>query len=355
MGERGRLMRRVGDNPVAGTSVDELMRNAIEATRSTHPHPNPRVGAVLISPEGVLLSVAAHESPGQPHAEVLALQRVDDASGVTLVVTLEPCNHHGRTPPCTEAIIEAGVARVVVGVRDPDLRVSGQGIDRLREAGVDVSVGVLFDDVVANDPGYFHHRATGTPLVTLKLAATLDGQSAAADGTSRWITSHEAREDAHRLRSENDVIIVGAGTVVADDPALTVRLDGYDGPQPRPVIIAGTRPLPADRQLLSRDPIIYEAQGSAMVDPVEVVKDLGQRGIVSAMIEGGPSVAASFLAAGVVDRIVWYVGAKLAGGTGIPALPGGFATMEEVTDIMIEHVERVGPDVKISATIHKEG
>jgi len=355
MGERGRLMRRVGDNSVAGTSVDELMRRAIEATRSTYPHPNPRVGAVLISPGNGLLAVAAHESPGQPHAEILAINSVDDASGSTLFVTLEPCDHHGLTPPCTEAIIAAGITRVVVGASDPDLRVSGRGIERLRKAGLDVTVGVLQDEVVANDPGYFHHRRTGTPRVTLKLAATLDGQSGAADGTSQWITSPEAREDAHRLRSENDVIIVGAGTVAADDPALTVRLEGYEGPQPRPVIIAGTRPLPADRQLLSRDPIIYQAERSQTVDPVAVVKDLGQRGIVSAMVEGGPSVAASFLRAGVVDEIVWYVGAKLAAGTGIPALPGDFDTMEDVTDVTIERVDRVGPDVKISATIGKEG
>ena len=348
-------MRRVGDNQVASTSVDELMRQAIAATRSTYPHPNPRVGAVLLSPHGDVLAVSAHESPGQPHAEVLALNLVDVDSAAVLVVTLEPCNHHGRTPPCTEAIIQAGITRVIVGATDPDRRVSGNGIKRLREAGIDVSVGVLHDEVVANDPGYFHHRASGIPRVTLKLAATLDGQSGAQDGTSKWITSPEAREDAHRLRSENDVIIVGAGTVVADDPALTVRLDGFEGPQPRPVIIAGTRTLPTGLQLLNRDPIIYKAGGSQTVDPVKVVKDLGQRGIVSAMIEGGPSIAASFLAAGVVDQIVWYIGAKLAAGTGIPALPGDFATMADATDITIDHVDRVGPDVKISATISKEG
>lgn len=348
------MMRRVGDNSVTSTNVDEFMRRAIEATRSTYPHPNPRVGAVLLSPEGDVLAVAAHQSCGEPHAEVLALDRVDDATGTTLVVTLEPCDHHGRTPPCTEAIIEARVARVVVGVTDPDPRVSGQGIDRLRDAGVDVTVGVLRDDVVAADPGYFHQRRTGTPWVTLKLAATLDGQAGARDGTSKWITSIEAREDAHRLRSENDVIIVGAGTVVADDPALTVRLEGYEGSQPRPVIIAGTRALPGDRKLLSRNPIIYRAEGSCMVDPVEVVKDLGKRGIMAAMIEGGPSVAASFLAAGVVDQIVWYIGAKLAAGTGIPALPGDFGTMTDVMDITIDRVDRVGPDLRISATISKE-
>jgi diaminohydroxyphosphoribosylaminopyrimidine deaminase/5-amino-6-(5-phosphoribosylamino)uracil reductase len=347
-------MRRVGDNSVTSTNVDELMRRAIEATLPTYPHPNPRVGAVLLSPEGDVLVVAAHESPGQPHAEILALDVVGDTSGTTLVVTLEPCNHHGLTPPCTQAIIEARVARVVVGATDPDPRVSGQGIDRLKDAGVDVTVGVLQDEVVANDPGYFHQRRTGYPRVTLKLATTIDGQAGAQDGTSKWITSIEARDDAHRLRSENDVIIVGAGTVAADDPELTVRCDGYRGPQPRPVIIAGTRPLPGHRKVLNRDPIIYEAEDSRLVDPLEVIKDLGERGIVSAMIEGGPSIAASFLAAGVVDQIVWYIGAKLAAGTGIPALPGDFETMTDATGITIDRVDRVGPDLRISATICKE-
>lgn len=346
-------MRRVGDNPVASTSVDTAMRQAIDATRSTYPHPNPRVGAVLISPDGDIVSIVSHRGPGEPHAEILALDDASSAAGATLVVTLEPCNHHGRTGPCTEAIIESGVARVVIGAVDPDTRVSGTGIERLQAAGIDVEVGVLVDEVVANDPGYFHHRTTGTPRVTLKLATTLDGQAGARDGTSQWITSEDARKDVHRLRSENDVVIVGAGTIVTDDPALTVRLDDYTGPQPRPVIIAGTRALPTDRQVMARDPIIYSARGTDPVDPAEVVRDLGERGIVSAMIEGGPSIAASFLDAGVVDEIVWYVGAKLAGGTGIPALPGTFETMADITDLTFQHVERVGSDIRISATLTK--
>jgi len=352
-------MRRVGDNPVAGPTVDEMMRRAIEATRSTYPHPNPRVGAVLISSGGAVLSVAAHPSPGEPHAEVLVL---DDAGtpaqgavGSTLFVTLEPCNHHGRTTPCTETIIEAVVTRVVVGATDPDERVSGSGIDRLTAAGIEVTVGVLEHDVVANDPGYFHHRSTGLPRVTLKLAATLDGQAGAADGTSKWITSREARTDAHKLRAENDVVIVGVGTVIADDPVLDVRLDGFDGRQPRPVIIAGEREIPFDRRIMERDPIIYRPDGAAIVDPVAVVKDLGDRGVVAAMIEGGPGLASSFLQAGLVDEIVWYAAAKLAGGRGTPAIAGMFETMADVMDVHITGVERVGPDVRISATMNKEG
>ncbi len=347
-------MRRVGDIPVASTNVDELMRRAIEATRSTYPHPNPRVGAVLTSPEGAIRAVAAHETPGEAHAEVLALNAVDDATGDTLYVTLEPCNHTGRTPPCTEAIIEAGIARVVVGATDPDERVSGSGIDRLRAAGIDVLVGVLADTVIANDPGYYHHRTTGLPRVTLKLASTLDGQVAAADGTSRWISAPESREDAHRVRAENDVVIVGAGTVISDDPLLNVRLDEFTGRQPRPVIIVGQRQIPPTRRILELDPIIYQPEGATRVDPTDVIKDLGSRGVLAAMIEGGPSIASSFLGAGVVDELVWYTAAKLASGTGTPAIGGIFETMADITDIDITDVERVGPDIKISATINKE-
>jgi diaminohydroxyphosphoribosylaminopyrimidine deaminase/5-amino-6-(5-phosphoribosylamino)uracil reductase len=330
------------------------MRLALEATRATFPHPNPRVGAVLSSPDGAILSVTAHHRAGAAHAEVLALDAVADAAGGTLHVTLEPCNHDGRTPPCTDAIIEAGIDKVFVGVTDPDERVAGSGIERLREAGIEVITGALVDEIIANDPGYYHHRTTGLPLVTLKLAATLDGQVGAADGTSKWITSPESREDAHRLRGANDVVIVGVGTIIADDPLLDVRLDGYVGPQPRPVIMAGARSIPPDRRVLDRDPIVYRPQGSPTVDPVTVVKDLGTRGYVSAMVEGGPTIAAAFLNAGLVDRLVWYTAAKLASGRGTPAVAGVFETMADITTIDITDVDRVGPDIRITATITKE-
>jgi len=347
-------MRRVGDNPVAGTTADDLMRLALDETRATWPHPNPRVGAVLISPDGTVVGAEAHQAKGEAHAEALVLAAVDTTTDHTLYVTLEPCNHHGTTPPCTEAIIDAGLARVVVGVKDPDARVSGAGIARLRDAGIDVHVGLLEDEIVANDPAYFHHRTTGRPEVTLKLAATLDGQVGAADGSSKWITSLEAREDAHRLRAYSDVVIVGVGTVIADDPSLDVRLDGFEGPQPRPVIIAGARHIPPDRRILDRDPIIYRPETASVVDPVTVVEDLGRRGYVSAMVEGGPSIASSFLRAGVVDKLVWYVASKLAGGRGLPAVGGVFESVDDALVVDITNVERIGPDIKISATISKE-
>lgn len=347
-------MRRAGHNPVAVTDAEELMRMAIEATRNTYPHPNPRVGAVLMSQDGDVVSVAAHQGQGLPHAEVLAIGNVPSAYNATLFVSLEPCNHHAHTPPCTEAILSAGITRVFVGALDPDERVAGSGVERLRADGVDVTVGMLSDEVVANDPGYFHHRTTGLPLVTVKLATTLDGQAAARDGTSQWITSPEARMDAQELRSENDVVIVGAGTIIADDPLLTVRLPHYEGPQPRPVIIAGSRDIPSDRKILQRDPIIYRPHNSTRVDPIHVLEDLGERGYTTAMVEGGPAVASDFLRAKAVDRIVWYVGAKLAIGGGLPALSGVFETIGDATNLTITDVEQIGPDVRISAIIDRE-
>jgi diaminohydroxyphosphoribosylaminopyrimidine deaminase/5-amino-6-(5-phosphoribosylamino)uracil reductase len=186
------------------------------------------------------------------------------------------------------------------------------------------------------------------------ILGTSTGQAGAADGSSKWITSVEARLDAQRLRAENDVVIVGMGTVIADDPALDVRIDGYKGRQPRPVVVAGQREMPPDRRIMERDPIVYRPDRSPTVDPLDVMTDLGRRGIVSAMIEGGPSVAASFLNAGAVDDIVWYVGAKLAGGRGLPAIAGVFDSMSDIIDIEVTAVQRIGPDIKISATINKE-
>ncbi len=341
-------MRHAVDIP-DGLDVDGLMRDALRATRATYPHPNPRVGAVVVAPNGQVLATGVCHGDGLAHAETNALAQVTDATGTTMIVTLEPCNHQGRTPPCSQALIDAGVARVVVGATDPDPRVAGSGIAHLREAGIEVIVDVAVDDVVANDPGYFHHRATGRPLVTLKLASTLDGQAAAADGTSRWITGADARADVHRLRGEHDVVLVGAGTVIADDPALTVRLEGHEGPQPVPVILVGDRDIPPDAAIMGRDPIIYGRGDPGFVSIGEVVKDLGSRGIVSVLVEGGPKVARSFLDAGAVDRIVWYIAGRVGPGTGIPAIGGTFRTLGDSLAVEIIGVSMLGSDLRIDA------
>ena len=341
-------MRRAVDIP-DGLDVDGLMHAALLATRETHPHPNPRVGAVIVAPDGEVLATGVHHAAGEPHAETNALSQVSHPAGTTMVVTLEPCDHDGRTPPCSQSLIDAGITRVIIGATDPDPRVAGRGITRLRNAGIEVVADVAVPDVVENDPGYFHHRATGRPLVTLKLASTLDGQVAALDGTSRWITGEAARSDAHRLRSDHDAVLVGAGTVIADDPALTVRTEGYQGPQPVPVILVGNRGIPHGSAVLNRNPILYGEGEAGFVDVDEVIKDLGSRGIVSVMVEGGPTVARSFIDAGAVDRFVWYIVARLAPGSGVPAIAGAFSTIEDSEALSITDVTMVGEDVRIDA------
>lgn len=345
-------MRRAVDI-VDGLDVDELMLAAIDATRSTYPHPNPRVGTVIVTPDHTVLSLGACHGDGLAHAETNALDNLEDISlarGATAIVTLEPCSHHGRTPPCADALIAAGVTRVVIGAVDPDPRVSGAGIKRLRDAGVEVVTGIATDDVVAADPSYFHHRRTGLPLVTLKMAATLDGQAAAIDGTSQWITSVEARTDAHRLRSEHDAVVVGAGTVIADDPSLTVRLDGYAGPQPRPIVVVGARTIPTHSAILKRDPILYGSDAVGSVDIADMLKDLSSQGILSVLVEGGPTLARAFLEAEAADVIVWYVGAKLAGGTGRPAIAGRFESIGDALALTVTDIATVGTDIRITAS-----
>jgi diaminohydroxyphosphoribosylaminopyrimidine deaminase/5-amino-6-(5-phosphoribosylamino)uracil reductase len=240
----------------------------------------------------------------------------------------------------------------VVGAIDPDPRVAGRGIERLRRAGVTVDVGVLADDVEASDPGYFFHRRAGRAMVTLKLATTLDGQAAAADGTSRWITGERARHDVHELRSRHDAVMVGGGTVIADAPVLSVRLDAYDGPQPRPVLIIGRRPVPSDAPVLDRDPLIYrEADG---VDLTSVLEDLPSHGILTVLAEGGPTVAKALIEEGLVDDIVWYIGGKIGGGLGTLALNGAFPTIDAAFPITIRAVEQLDDDLRITARLARE-
>ena len=299
--------------------------------------PNPWVGAALLSPDGALIATGATEPPGGRHAEIVALDHAGAAArGATLVCTLEPCSHHGRTPPCTEAIIAAGVARVVVSIADPDERVAGSGIDLLRQAGITVDVGVSAAEVEAQLAPYLHHRRTGRPYVMCKLATSADGGTAAPDGTSQWITGEAARRDAHRLRAESDAILVGAGTVRADDPSLTVR--HVDGTDPLRVVLGSA---PADAKV---QPCL---EWSGTID--DLLDELGRRGIVQLMVEGGARVIGSFHAAGLVDRYVLYVAPALfAGSDATPAIAG--ATSPTIGDLWrgrFDRVERVGDDVRL--------
>ena len=355
--------RALSDNRIEQRRAEDLMREALSLAAQTQPHPNPRVGALVVS-GGSVVGTGAHHRAGEAHAEVNAIRAAgSQARGATIYVTLEPCSHEGRTPPCVDAIIDSGIERVVIGALDPDTRVDGSGVDRLRGAGINVVHGILATEVEALDPGYFHHRRTGLPLITLKLATTLDGQVAAADRTSQWITGREAREDGHRLRADADVVVVGAGTLLDDDPGLDVRLRGYRGRQPRPVVIAGGRPLPADAALFKRDPLIYTSElcdlpaeqvivpGGDRVDLSAVLTDLGKRGYVAALVEGGPTLARALLEGRYVDRLVLFFGSKLGMGTGLPAVSGSFETLEDALDIEIDAVVRLGNDIRIDARL----
>ena len=335
------------------------MQEAIAAAAGERPSPNPRVGAVVVAADGSVAGRGAHQAVGQPHAERIALAEAGArATGGILVVSLEPCVHTGRTPPCTAAIIAAGIERVVVGALDPDRRVAGAGIDRLRAAGLTVETGLLGPEAEAVDPAYFHHRRTGRPLVTLKWAATLDGAVAALDGTSQWITTPAAREDSHRLRADHDAVMVGAGTVRADDPRLDVRLPDFAGRQPRPVVIAGDGPVTG--AVFERDPLVFASApmelpagevivlpGDGGVDVEKAIVTLGERDVLSVLVEGGPTLAASLWEAGLVDRGVLYLGARMAGGAGRGAFQRAFATLADAVAVENVAVRQIGADLRI--------
>ena len=337
------------------------MWRAIELATQHRTHPNPRVGAVLVDRAGQVVGEGAHQGVGRPHAEVIALEQAGKrARGSTLYVTLEPCVHHGNTPPCVTAIVGAGVTHVVVGVIDPDQRVSGKGISWLTDAKVEMTVGELADEAEAVDPGYFHHRRTGLPRVTLKTAMTLDGSVAARDGSSQWITSEESRLDAHRLRSEVDAVVVGAGTLRSDDPELTARHPEAGDAQPRPVIVAGAGKLPTEAQLWRRDPLVIATRaieipsgdlavvaGEEYPDPVEAARAIADAGLLDVLLEGGPIIAGAWWRAGIITRGVLYLAGKIGGGVGIGPFAGSFSSLGEAREVNIRSVRNVGPDLRI--------
>ncbi|MGI9606320.1 MAG: bifunctional diaminohydroxyphosphoribosylaminopyrimidine deaminase/5-amino-6-(5-phosphoribosylamino)uracil reductase RibD, partial [Acidimicrobiales bacterium] len=287
----------------------------------------------------------ATERPGSRHAERVALDEAGAlARGGTLFTTLEPCDHQGRTRPCTDAIIEAGVSRVVVAIADPDPKVQGVGLARLREAGIDVEVGVESEAVTEQLAPYITHRTTGRPRVVLKMATTLDGRIAAPDATSQWITGPESRADVHRLRAESDAIVVGAGTVRADSPSLTVR---------------DFTPPVSDDALPHLDPwrIVLGAAPDDLADRYEswtgeldaLLEDLGGRGMVQVLVEGGGAVAGSFHRAGLIDEYHLYMAPAILGGDdGRPLFAGsGSPTMADVQRGRFVSVTRLGDDVRL--------
>lgn len=305
--------------------------------------PNPRVGCVLLDPDGTVISQGAHHGAGQPHAEVVALRNAGErARGATAVVTLEPCAHTGRTGPCTAALISAGVRRVVFAVVDPNPAAAG-GAQVLREAGIDVEV-----DASSSGANELNHRWSiavrrGRPFVTLKIASSLDGRIAAADGTSRWITGELAREQVHQMRSDVDAVVIGTGTALADDPALTDRRPGAMR-QPHRVVI-GLRELPPALQVCRSGALMLQTRdlGYAMTQ-------LFERGIRSVLVEGGPTLATSMIRESLVDELVWYVAPVLIGGGRNAIADLGITTIDEASRWQRNEVTSVGSDVRIDLT-----
>ena len=324
--------------------MERAVANAARIRHSTSP--NPWVGAVVVATDGTVFD-GATEPPPSRHAERVALDAAGAAAtGATVYTTLEPCSHTGRTGPCADALIAASVARVVIGIGDPDDNVAGTGIGKLEAAGIEVTVGVGADLVNEQLAAYLHHRRTGRPWVVAKLAASLDGRTAAPDGTSQWITGPEARADAHRIRAESDAILVGAGTVRSDDPSLTVR--DWQAPDGAP---AATDP---------RRVVLGTAVANARVQPClswsgpidRLLEQLGAEDVVQLMVEGGARVIGDFHRAGLIDRFVLYQAPVLFGGDDAKGLFSG-AGAPSITAVdrgEIVSVDRVGPDLRIEFT-----
>lgn len=331
------------------TNDDHHMRSALALAQRGlgQAWPNPSVGCVLVK-DGHPVGRGWTQAGGRPHAETQALTRAGDgARGATAYVTLEPCAHHGQSPPCATALVEAGVAKVVVACRDPDGRVNGAGIDTLKSAGVEVVEGVLESEARDLNVGFFRRVETNRPLVTLKLAASIDGRIATSEGQSKWITGPLARAHGHGFRGRHDAVLVGSGTVRADDPALTCRLPGMGDRSPVRVVLEGHRAISTSAKIVTTAKKIatwifttdaadtehcsaLESQG---VEVHSIAADadghpdleaclgvLGDKGVTRVMVEGGGTVAAAFLRSAFVDRLMWARGAQVLGGDGLAAV-----------------------------------
>lgn len=334
--------------------------------------PNPRVGCVLVK-EDKIIAEGWHARAGEGHAEIEALKHTDDAEGATVYVTLEPCSHHGRTPPCCDALIGAGVARVVVAMQDPNPLVSGRGLVKLQEAGIDVRCGVLSNEAMQLNPGFVKRMKTGLPFVRGKLAMSLDGRTAMASGESRWITSVQARGDVHALRARSSAILTGINTVLADDPALNARV-GFETLQPARVVLDTGLKMPVDARLLSlpgRNVIVtcsddrvgidaLRQRGAEVyrvdpkndrVDLAAVMELLGRLQFNEILIEAGPTLSGMFLSENLADEWLIYMSTDVLGdrGRGLFTLPG----LEKMADrkrLKVCDVRQIGPDLRLTLT-----
>lgn len=337
-------------------------------------HPNPRVGCVIVRNDEIV-GEGWHQRVGEPHAEVHALRAAGDkAEGATVYVTLEPCSHFGRTPPCANALVEAGVARVVAAMVDPNPLVSGKGLEILRAAGIEVESGLLEAQARALNPGFIKRMETGLPWVRVKSAMSLDGRTAMANGESKWITGDSARADVHRLRARSEAMVTGIGTVLADDPSMNVRLaDASEVVQPLRVVLDPKLMMPADAKMLTLpgDTLVLTSVGEGddiedliatgaeirwldgdaeHVDLNEVLKTLAELGVNEVMVEAGATVSGAFLAAGLVDELIVYLAPHLMGDAarGLFRLPG-IAHMDQRIKLTITDIRAVGRDWRITA------
>lgn len=358
------------------------MRCALRlAALGRHASPNPMVGCVLVNDAGQTVGEGWHPKAGEPHAEVFALREAGElARGATAFVTLEPCSHHGRTPPCADALLAAGVKRVVCAMADPDVRVAGRGFEKLRVGGAEVSVGLREAEARALNAAYIKHRTSGVPWIVLKTAMTLDGKIAASTGDSKWITSPISRLAVHRqLRDRCDAILTGVGTVLADDPSLTTRLMHKTGRNPWRIVSDSRLRTPLDAQIVrlagedgrtilatldGADPAhqaALEARGckiliceavNGRVDLADLLRRLGTRGdIIGVLVEGGGQLAASLLAQNLADRWLAFIAPKVIGGDDAPGPVGGFgvAKMADAQAVKFRQMRRCGPDIVIDA------
>ena len=361
--------------PSTALTIDEkFMWQALRLARRGlgRTSPNPMVGSVVVK-NGRIIGQGYHHYFGGKHAEVNALENAGiDVAGATIYVTLEPCTHYGKTPPCVDAVIAGGPARVVVSMLDPDKRVSGRGLEKLRQAGIETAVGVLEKQCRALNEAYIKHRSTGVPFVTVKFAQTLDGRIATATGDSRWISSAASLKLAHRLRARHDAVLVGVGTVLKDDPELTVRL--VRGRNPLRVILDPTLRIPTEakvlagqggaRTLIATTPAadndkqatlcgmgieleVMPADGAGNVALPPLLKLLGERDITSVLVEGGAAVITSFLREGLADRVIAIIAPKIIG-KGIEAVSElNIREVDQALKLTFERVYRSGEDVVV--------
>lgn len=355
--------------PDAGTRA---MRRAIElAARGLgSTSPNPVVGCVITDASGAVVGEGWHERAGGPHAEIHALNAAGPAArGGTAYVTLEPCNHTGRTGPCAQALIAAGITRVVYAVSDPNPQASGGGAT-LRAAGIDTGAGLLAEEAEAGNAAWLTSVRLGRPYILWKYAATLDGRIAAADGTSRWISSPESRADVHRLRAESDAVVVGSGTLRADDPHLAVRgIDGFTAAdQPLRVVLdthATIRPTArvldeaaptliavaedADTRHLAGVELARLPYDKYGISVDALLRELYGRGIRSVLLEGGPTLAGAFVAAGAVDKVIGYLAPVLLGAGPLALADAGIGTLADALRLRITETVRIGTDIRVTA------